>query len=89
MFTVHVLLHNDSINHMHQLENVWSSQHPIFVLNKIYVLFIDRLSTVVYSYCTTATTKICQNCTSNYIVFHDPQEGIAWPARAAQVNTRT
>jgi hypothetical protein len=46
--TVLIVKHKNSANHMSQMENVWSSQHRIFVLNKNAFSVFCRLSTTVY-----------------------------------------
>jgi hypothetical protein len=40
-------------------------------------------------YCTTVRTKICHDCTSNHIVFHDLQRSISQQSSNTHVHTRT
>ncbi len=46
--TVLIVKHKNSANHISQMENVWSSQHRIFVLNKNAFSVFYCLSTTVY-----------------------------------------
>ena len=54
--TVLIVKHKNSANHMSQMENVWSSQHRIFVLNKnAFSVFLSSLD-----YCL-LSTALCHD----------------------------